>query len=188
MYFILYNPRCPLMGIKTSHKHEDPKLCWLITSYQQDVGASFPTPRSGTVISKCFSNVFRIKSCSCFLTKVSSPLSNCWWPQQQGCHTLLGMTRLCSVTVFCTEMGSTPLDAAGCRLSATDSEVALLVHSSHRNPCLQCAIRFYSQPLGLLRATPPVPFSVLFFLTSALGAATSNHPPSAGWKRKFRKK
>ena len=74
------------MGIKKSHKHEDPKLCWLIISYQQDVGASFPTPRSGTVISRCFSNVFRIKSCSCFLTKVSSPPSNCWWPQQQGCH------------------------------------------------------------------------------------------------------
>ena len=102
--------------------------------------------------------------------------------------TLLGMTRLCSVTVFCTEMGRTPLDAAGGHLSAASSEAALLVHNSHRDPCLQCAIRFYSQPLGLLRATPPVPFSVLFFLTSALGAAASNHPPSAGRERKFRKK
>ena len=82
MHFILYNPKCSLVGTKKPHKLEDPKLYWLIISYQQDVSASFPTPRSGTIISRCFSNVFRIKSCSCFLTKVGSPPRNCWCYQQ----------------------------------------------------------------------------------------------------------
>ena len=82
MHFIFYNPTCLLVGTKKPHKLKDPKLYWLIISYQQDARASFPTPRSGTIISRCFSNVFKIKSCSCFLTKIASPPSNCWCYQQ----------------------------------------------------------------------------------------------------------
>lgn len=182
VHFILYHPPHPLADTQKSHKHEYPKLGWLIISHQQDVSAPFPTPRSGTIISRCFSNVARIKFCSRFLVSLLPPW-DCWQNQLQKGHCLTGHDPPCSVTVRCeTErMSLDTTESNKYQSSTTQAQLPLNPLSSISQPGATLELHSLSSP------TSPNP---VLFLISALGGytAASHYLLSAGIKRNLEEK
>lgn len=119
-----------------------------------------PFQEAEIIISRYFINVFRVRSCSCFLVKAYSlPVTTGKISCKKGAL-LPGTAPPCSMMAFCTQQEKT-LDPTRCSLGGTRSDAALLVHSPHKNPCLKCLFGFHSQPLGLVGVTPTVPYILL---------------------------
>lgn len=113
----------------------------------------FPSPPQGAeiIISRCFANVFRIKSFSCFLVKVTTGEIN-----YKNTAALLGTTLPCSVTAFCMETGESP----GSRWVQQALKHLCLCTTLTKNHGLKCPFGFYSQTLDS-QVTPTVPNPLL---------------------------
>lgn len=87
------------------HRHQYPNFADSLSLTNRMSVLPSPPQEAEMIISRCFSNVFRIKSCSCFLIKAHSLPGTTGEITYRGAAALLGTAPARRVTVFCTEMG-----------------------------------------------------------------------------------
>lgn len=173
LHFKLYHLKCSLVGIWELHRHRYPSFADSLSLTNRMSVLPSPPQEAEMIISRCFSNVFSINSCSCFLIKVHSRpgttgeinyKSTCCSPGPQHSEWL------CSV--------QKPENSSGCNwvLSGCNKLLSSTACAQlPQVPLSKCAFGFYSQPRDSSELFPL--YLTLFFLTSALGvySATSLH-------------
>lgn len=170
-----------------SHKHKHPSVADSLSLTNRMAVLPYPIQEAEVINSRCFSNMFRIKPCSYFLIKVYSFLVTTGEINCKNTTAVLGATPPKWVTVICTETGKPP-DVTGCRLGATNSWAALLVHNPHKCHCLKRAFGLYWQPQGPVEVTPSVPHPLLPYFCLRCFLTSSLHLPLVGRKRNSDKK